>query len=65
MLEQDLLKKQAMNILRYNLKDNVNSYIMHEDGTYTKKDSRGVTPFNVHKEFYNITREIIEEVKLF
>jgi len=65
MLEQDILKKQAMNILRYNLRDNVNSYIMHEDGTYTKKDSQGSPPFNVHKEFYNITREIIEEVKLF
>ena len=65
MLEQDILKKQAMNILRYNLKDNVNSYIMHEDGSYTKKDSQGSPPFNVHKEFYNITREIIEEVKLF
>ena len=65
MLEQDILKKQAMNILRYNLKDNVNSYIMHEDGTYTKKDSQGSPPFNVHKEFYNITREIIEEAKLF
>lgn len=65
MLEQDILKKQATNILRYNLKDNVNSYIMHEDGTYTKKDSQGSPPFNVHKEFYNITREIIEEVKLF
>src|SRR5205809_6442274 len=53
MLEQEILKKQAMNILRYNLKDNVNSYIMHEDGTYTKKDSQGSPPFNVHKEFYN------------
>lgn len=65
MLEQDILKKQAMNILRYNLKDNVNSYIMREDGSYTKKDSQGSPPFNCHKEFYNITREIIEEVKLF
>jgi polyphosphate kinase len=65
MLEQEILKKQAMNILRYNLKDNVNSYIMHEDGTYTKKDSQGSPPFNIHKEFYNITREIIEDVKLF
>jgi polyphosphate kinase len=65
MLEQDILKKQAMNILRYNLKDNVNSYIMNEDGSYTKKDSQGSPPFNIHKEFYNITRDIIEEVKLF
>lgn len=65
MLEQEMLKKQAMNILRYNLKDNVNSYIMHEDGTYTKKDSGGSPPFNIHKEFFNLTKEIIEEVKLF
>lgn len=65
MLEENMLKKQAMNILRYNLKDNVNSYIMHEDGTYSKKDSEGNPPFNIHKEFFNLTREIIEEVRLF
>ena len=65
MLEQETLRKQAMNILRYNLKDNVNSYVMHEDGTYTKKDSNGSPPFNMHKEFFNLTKEIIEEVKLF
>jgi polyphosphate kinase len=37
MLEQGILKKQAMNILRYNLKDNVNSYSMREDGSYVIK----------------------------
>lgn len=65
MLEQDILKKQAMNILRYNLWDNVNSYIMKEDGSYTMKLPGGDPPFNIHKEFYNVTREIIEDVKLF
>jgi polyphosphate kinase len=65
MLEQETLRKQAMNILRYNLRDNVNSYVMHEDGTYTKKDSSGSPPFNMHKEFFNLTKEIIEDVKLF
>lgn len=65
MLEQDILKKQAMNILRYNLKDNVNSYTMEESGNYKIKDLNGEPPFNIHKEFYNVTREIIEEVKLF
>lgn len=65
MLEQDILKKQAMNILRYNLKDNVNSYTMMESGNYKIKDLNGEPPFNIHKEFYNVTREIIEEVKLF
>lgn len=65
MLEQDILKKQAMNILKYNLKDNVNSYIMQEDGTYLKEDPGADPLFDTHQEFYQITREIIEEVKLF
>jgi len=65
LLEQDLLKKQVMNILRYNLKDNVNSYSMNEDGSYTIKELHGEPPFNVHREFYNVTREIVEEVNLF
>ncbi|MCB0490461.1 MAG: hypothetical protein KDC99_18430, partial [Cyclobacteriaceae bacterium] len=65
LLEQDILRKQVMNILRYNLKDNVNAYSMNEDGTYTIKELQGEPPFNVHKEFYTVTREIIEEVQLF
>lgn len=65
LLESDLLRKQAMNILRYNLRDNVNSYQMKEDGTYTIKEQNGEPPFNVHTEFYKVTREIVEEVRLF
>jgi polyphosphate kinase len=64
-LEQDNLRKQAMNILRYNLKDNVNSYIMKEDGSYVVRELNGEPPFNVHKEFYDVTPEIISEVRLF
>lgn len=65
MLESDMLRKQAMNILRYNLKDNVNSYTMQEDGSYIMKEQNGEPPFNVHKEFYHVTKEIIQDVKLF
>jgi polyphosphate kinase len=65
MLEQEILKKQTMNILRYNLLDNVNAYVMQEDGRYVKKSANGDPIFNIHHEFYNITREIIEEAKLF
>lgn len=65
LLEQEILKKQVMNILRYNLRDNVNSYSMNEDGSYKVKDQNGDPVFNIHKEFYNVTKEIIEEVKLF
>jgi polyphosphate kinase len=64
LLEQDMLKKQAMNILRYNLRDNVNSYTMQEDGNYRMKELNGERPFNMHKEFYQVTKEIIQDVKL-
>jgi polyphosphate kinase len=65
MLEGDLVKKQAMNILRYNLRDNVNSYLMNEDGTYSKRQLNGEEPFNIHQEFFNITKEKVMDVKLF
>jgi polyphosphate kinase len=51
LLEEEILKKQAINNLRYNLKDNVNSYTLQEDGTYRIKDQNGEPAFNIHKEF--------------
>jgi polyphosphate kinase len=65
LLDEDILKRQAINNLRYNLRDNVNSYRMQEDGTYVKKESNGEEPFNLHREFYHVTREIVMEAKLF
>lgn len=64
-LEQENLRLQATNILRYNMLDNTNTYIMQEDGSYLKKQQNGEPAFSVHKEFYNVTPEIIREVKLF
>jgi polyphosphate kinase len=64
-LEEDILRRQAINNLRYNLKDNVNSYILKEDGSYVLKEQQGEPPFNIHKEFYNITKEIVMEANLF
>lgn len=65
LLQEEILKKQAINNLRYNLMDNVNTYVMKEDGSYVLRASNGEPPFNMHKEFYHITREIINEAKLF
>ncbi len=60
-----IVQKQAINILFYNLKDNVNTYIMEEDGEYKIRE-RGKEPiFNIHKEFYKVTREELDRVKLF
>lgn len=64
LLDDEFLKKQAINNLRYNLKDNVNAYRMNEDGTYVMKQN-GDAPFNIHKEFYHVTREIVMGAKLF
>jgi polyphosphate kinase len=64
-LEDNFLKKQAINNLRYNLKDNVNAYILREDGTYSIKELNGELPFNLHKEFYRVTREIVMGASLF
>ncbi|HMQ00287.1 MAG TPA: polyphosphate kinase 1, partial [Cyclobacteriaceae bacterium] len=66
LLEEDILKKQAMNNLRYNLWDNCNAYQMQEDGSYVKiQPEAGQPVFNIHKEFYQITRDKILDVKLF
>jgi polyphosphate kinase len=65
MLDEAILKKQAMNILRFNLIDNVNTYIMKEDGTYILKELNGQPPFNIHKEFYTVSKELVRNVELF
>jgi len=64
-LDDNFLKKQAINNLRYNLKDNVNAYILKEDGTYSIKELSGDLPFNLHKEFYRVTRDIVMGASLF
>ncbi|MDJ1502458.1 polyphosphate kinase 1 [Xanthocytophaga agilis] len=58
------IKQQAINILAYNLRDNVNSYVMQENGEYYRCITDN-TPFNIHKEFYNVTLEEVEKAKLF
>ncbi|MDA0194596.1 MAG: polyphosphate kinase 1 [Bacteroidetes bacterium] len=59
-----LPKNQLINILRYNLLDNVNSYEMKEDGSYEVINSTDV-PFNIHKEFYKVEVNELTGIKLF
>jgi polyphosphate kinase len=65
MLDEKILKKQAMNILHFNLEDNVNAYVMKEDGTYVPKEPHDEPPFNVHRQFYAVTKEMVMGVNLF
>jgi polyphosphate kinase len=64
-VEDSLLEKQLMNILAYNLKDNVNAYRMLEDGTYIQKIPQvDEEEFNVHREFFDVKVEDVLSVKL-
>jgi len=64
-IRDPLLKQQAINILAYNLKDNVNTYEMKEDGSYVHLEPNGHPPFDIHQEFYKVKREVIMKAKLF
>lgn len=57
-------KQQAIHILDYNLRDNVNSYEMQEDGDYVQSEIIG-EPFNIHEKFFDATEEIVNSAKLF
>ncbi|MTI32755.1 polyphosphate kinase 1 [Xanthovirga aplysinae] len=59
------LKNQAISILDYNLKDNINSYILQEDGNYVKQEIGDAPPFNVHQEFFNASAEDLKQSTLF
>ncbi len=60
-----IVRKQATNILSYNLRDNVNTYEMHENGEYKPVERGKAAAFNIHKEFFRVTREELDKVKLF
>lgn len=64
MVVDPFLKRQVMNILKYNLLDNVNTYAMKEDGTYELKKPESDKNFNVHKAFFKVSKEEIERVEL-
>ena len=58
-INEDQIKKQAITILNYNLRDNCNSYILQEDGSYIKKESDD-KHFDIFKEFYNMNSNRVE-----
>ena len=64
-LNDSFIKKQVINNLVFNLKDNVNSYEMMEDGTYALKDRGEDPPFNIHEEFYHVTKAEVKQTLLF
>ena len=64
-INDTLCKQEAINILDYNLRDNTNSYTLLEDGIYTKTFNAHEPAFDVHKEFFKVTKSIVMKAKLF
>ncbi len=64
LVKDHFLKQQAINILVYNLKDNVNAYAMLEDGHY-EPVVNDEEPFNIHSEFFKVSQEIVQNAQLF
>jgi polyphosphate kinase len=60
------VKQLVILILDYNLKDNVNSYELMEDGDFKKcKVPTGGQPFNLHQRFFEVTDKEALETRLF
>lgn len=54
MIKSLALKQQVVNILAYDLRDNVNSYLMQEDGTYVKITLCNEAIFDIHQAFFEL-----------
>ena len=66
LLVSERVRQEAILILDYNLRDNLNSYELREDGTYEKCHvGEGTEPFNIHKEFFEIKPEEVMKARLF
>ena len=64
-IRDPLLKQQTINILSYNLMDNVNSYEMEEDGSYIHIEPNERPAFDIHREFYKVKRDSMMNANLF
>ena len=62
-INDEFLKKQAITILNYNLRDNCNTYILNENGNYEKKQiDKSSKKFNIFEEFYKLTKNKVEDL---
>jgi polyphosphate kinase len=65
-LVDERVKQEAIHMLAYNLRDNVNAYELNVDGTYVKcAQNSGEPAFNIHKEFFRVTMEEVMKARLF
>lgn len=65
-LVNERVKQEAILMLDYNLRDNVNSYELQEDGSYDKcLVDKGSEAFDIHKAFFEVKPEEVMQAQLF
>ena len=65
-LVNERVKQEAILMLDYNLRDNVNSYELQEDGSYEKcQVAEGTEAFDIHKAFFEVKPEEVMQAQLF
>ncbi|MPR32459.1 polyphosphate kinase 1 [Salmonirosea aquatica] len=65
-LVNERVKQEAILMLNYNLRDNVNSYELQEDGTYEKCHvGEGTEAFDIHKVFFEVKPDDVMQARLF
>ena len=63
-INDELVKKELINIIYNTLKDNCNSYSLLENGEY-KKNVPKKEDFNIHHKFFNIDMNSSDDLELF
>ncbi len=61
LITDPFLKKEVINVLACNIKDNMNSYFVLEDGNYVKETLNGERPFSIHEHFFHVTPEEVQQ----
>ena len=65
-LVNERVRQEAILMLEYNLRDNVNSYELQEDGTYEKCHvGEGTEAFDIHKVFFEVKIDEAMQARLF
>lgn len=64
LIKNKMHQQQIIHLLWANLEDNVNSYLMKEDGSYERVKTGKRPPFNVHKAFYQVKQEDVMKATL-
>ncbi len=64
-IKDTFIRQQLINILAYNLRDNVNSYCMQPDGCYVPLNPGTDPPFDLHKALYQVSLADLQAAQLF